>query len=68
MKNILQAVAIIAALALFTLVAIGWSKNEVIECQKWLAESREFPLWYSMDWQQEQCKAHGLELPEGYKP
>jgi len=65
----LQAAAIVGAIVFFTwILSIGWSKNEVVECHKWLAESREFSLWYSTNWQREQCKAHGLELPEGYKP
>jgi len=62
-------IAIIGSSIFFTwILSMVLSKNEIVECNKWLAESREYPLWYSTDWQREQCKAHGLELPEGYKP
>ena len=62
-------IAIIGSSIFFTwILSMVLSKNEIVECNKWLAESREYPLWDATDWQREQCKAHGLELPEGYKP
>lgn len=67
MRRALEGLAIVAAIAgLGYALAIGWSKNEVVECEKWLAESSQFAGWYSTDWQREQCKAYGYTLPEGY--
>jgi hypothetical protein len=42
----------------------GIDKSEKAECLKWRQEASEFPLWYSADWQREQCKAQGLPLPK----
>ena len=67
MRTLLQAIAIIGALVLFTwIISIGWSKNEIVECNQWLDESSQFKsAWYSTNWQREQCEAHGITLPEG---
>lgn len=66
MLKLIQSAAVIGAVALFIWgLAVGWDKNEIVECNRWLDESSQFVGWYSTNWQREQCKAHGITLPVG---
>lgn len=58
-------VAVIALLAvLFFSLKVGLEKTERNECLKWRQEAREYPLWYSTQWQREQCLHYNLPLPK----
>ena len=39
-------------------------KSERLECEKWVQEARDFPLWYATAWQKEQCDTLGVPLQE----
>lgn len=49
---------ILLALGIFE----GMTRHEIKECKKWQAQAREFPTFYLIGWQTEQCKAHGIEI------
>jgi len=55
--------SLILAVSFFSLLKIGLERQERAECIKWQAEAREFPLWFSPEWQRAQCRAHNLPLP-----
>lgn len=37
-------------------------KTEVVECQKWQQQAKEFSLFYVTSWQDQQCRAHGIVI------
>lgn len=52
-------------LLLFTLgwiLITGLYNNEVVECLKWQTQEANYPLFYSTQWQKEQCHEHNIEL------
>lgn len=49
-------------LGLLWIFKIGIEKNEKVECAQWKEQSEEYPLYYTTDWQKEQCKQFGLEF------
>lgn len=36
--------------------------NEVIECTQWNREAKHYPGYYLTQWQDEQCKYHGIVI------
>lgn len=54
----------VVCVSFFLAVNKGLGNSERIECEKWQKQADEFPGWYSLDWQREQCKAHGITLPK----
>lgn len=39
---------------------IGESRNEVVECLTWQQQAKEYPGFYLLEWQREQCDAHRI--------
>lgn len=62
MKIILIAVITILSILFFGAISVGIEKNEIKECHEWLAQSKEYRLYYFTDWQIEQCASHNIEL------
>jgi len=63
MINILKFVGILGAVALFIwAMETGFDKNEEVECLKWQSESTQYANYYLTHWQDEQCRAHGIEI------
>jgi hypothetical protein len=40
----------------------GLEKHEIIECNKWAEQSRQYELWYATDWQKSQCSHYGITV------
>ena len=38
------------------------SKNERIECQKWQKQAKEYPAYYLVKWQYDQCLTYGINI------
>jgi len=38
------------------------SKEERMECLQWSQQAQDYELYYSLQWQKDQCKAQGMEL------
>jgi len=68
MRTLLHAAGIAVLLgAVLYVLAVAVDKEELAECAKWQEQAREYVGWYSTNWQREQCRAHGIELPERYQ-
>lgn len=51
------------AVALFAwTVIIGINRNEIMECQIWSTQAKEYPNFYLADWQAKQCASHGITV------
>ena len=57
----LIAAGAIAALLFYGAVA-GMYRSEVVECLKWQREAEQYREYYLLEWQQQQCAAHGIEV------
>jgi len=55
-------VILLAFVLLFRGVEMGVEKAETQECQKWIAQSKEYALWQWADWQKAQCEHYGYEI------
>jgi hypothetical protein len=65
MKTILSIIGIIGSVMIMTWAwNSGLNESERLECLKWRKEAVEYPLWHSTEWQREQCRVHGLQLPK----
>lgn len=62
-KMLAVAFFIALAVAFFFALKTGIERSEKAECEKWLGWSAEYPLYYSTDWQLEQCEHYGIKLP-----
>jgi len=40
----------------------GVKNGEKAECESWAAQAKEYPLFFSADWQKEQCQTYGIAL------
>ena len=40
----------------------GLKRIELVECQQWAKDSKNYATWYSKDWQVEQCSSFGIQL------
>lgn len=38
----------------------GMSKQEIVDCNLWVAQSQEFRSFFITKWQDDQCRAHGI--------
>lgn len=68
MKNITQKLFAILffiaiAVAFFFALKMGVDRSEQAECIQWREQAAEYPLWYSTQWQREQCEHWKLPLP-----
>ena len=56
----------VALFVSFVYVAsFGINKAERVECEKLRQQAEDFPLiFFSTDWQRQQCEYHGLPLPK----
>ena len=41
---------------LFVIFGYGWDRHERHECLKWKQQEQDYSLFYSTDWQKEQCQ------------
>ncbi len=39
---------------------IGFDRQEAVECQTWSEQASEYPGFFLLKWQDEQCRAHGI--------
>lgn len=49
-------------LCFFLVVYLVVDKQEIEECKKWQVQASEYADYYTLRWQVEQCKAHGITL------
>ena len=62
--KVLQAI-IISTFVLFILAALmlmGVKNEEKVSCHKWQTQATEYPGFYLLEWQKEQCDAHGIQI------
>ena len=58
----LSLLAVGAVIAIGAAVAIGVERIERAEWLKWREQAREYPAWYSTEWQRAQCEARGAPV------
>lgn len=58
------AVLIVAAVGalVWAVVTAGIDRSEVMSCNTWKSQSTEYPGFYLLKWQKEQCDAHGIAI------
>ena len=49
----------------FFVLRFSVEKTERAECIRWEEESRAYSLYFTTDWQREQCNHYGITLPKG---
>lgn len=52
----------VIALLFFSVFLIGSDRNEIVECNKWQQQAKEYPNFYLTKWQDDQCKAHDIVI------
>lgn len=40
----------------------GMDRQEIVECNTWDAQSREYTQFFLAKWQDAQCRAHGIVI------
>jgi len=53
----------VAIMGGFYLLQVVTYRIERKECLEWQIQAREYPLWYSQNWQRAQCNTLGMPLP-----
>jgi hypothetical protein len=69
MNNIIEKILavifiVFIGFALFSALKVGIERSETNECHRWRVWAQKFPLYYSAQWQLEQCQARGVPLPK----
>lgn len=41
---------------------LGMNKSERVDCLKWQDQAKEYPTFYLLQWQADQCKAHNIDV------
>lgn len=60
--------AFVAIITLMICGAIeGVKRQEIKECNQWQEQADTYPGFYLLDWQKEQCQAHGIEINFTFK-
>lgn len=54
--------AIILVISCSVVIFKGFDKSEIIECKEWNQDATKYSQYYVVQWQVDQCKAHGIEL------
>ena len=61
--TILIGIAVILILiGAIVLAAINGGDPEEAECLKWQSEAKHFEGYYLLQWQADQCQAHGIQI------
>lgn len=59
-KLILIFICLVIFIGVVHFLNIGLRKQEQVECLKWKEQSEEYPLFYVLPWQREQCEYHSI--------
>jgi hypothetical protein len=66
MKILLTILITIVIILIFVSVLIatseGLKRHEKVECLEWQRQAEEYPLFWSADWQKEQCLNYSIIL------
>ena len=54
--------AFVLFVAFLFILNMGMNKNEVVECLKWQNQASEYPSFYLLQWQRDQCEAHNISI------
>lgn len=62
--NKLSSILLVVLLILFfsLLLHIGFRKHEKVECLQWKILEANYPLFYTNEWQREQCNPFQIEF------
>ncbi len=59
---VIPAMAIGLFYGLFHLINAGVKLHEISECLTWEKHAEEYQLFYLTEWQDQQCRHHGIEI------
>lgn len=63
MKNIISITLFLIAVGLLlSLVKTAVDKEEIGECQSWQEQAAQYQGFYVVQWQADQCAAHGITI------
>ncbi len=60
MSNLL--LCVLGAILFVFVLNIGMSRSEVVDCLKWQQQAEDYPAFYLLKWQAEQCQAHNIDI------
>lgn len=61
MKNITAGLGVVVVVLLLVgAFVVGESRTEIVECNTWAAQAKEFKNFYLTHWQADQCAAHNI--------
>jgi hypothetical protein len=52
--------AVMTIVGSLSMLTIGFDKTEVVECNTWKQQAKEYPNFYMLQWQRDQCDAHNI--------
>jgi len=55
-KLIAILICLVVYVLFFFLMNYGLHKHEQMECEIWATQSQNYPLYYFVDWQRQQCQ------------
>ncbi len=65
-KNCFTVITWLSALVVVFVLSVtifnALDRSEVVECRKWRSEARSYPEYYILDWQNQQCLAHNIQI------
>jgi len=71
MKKILLTIAsiivvwilgILLIFAIFKMFSYGFEIYEIRECVKWQEQAKEYPEFFSVEWQKDQCSQYDIKI------
>jgi hypothetical protein len=64
MNNAIGGALILVAgmVAVGAMVIIGMDRQEAVECDGWQQQAQQYPSFYLLKWQKEQCDANGIVI------
>lgn len=63
MKTIINTLLVITLIIVIAFIAnLGFSKEEIVECNKLQAQAEEYPNFYITNWQADMCASHQISI------
>jgi hypothetical protein len=60
MEIFFKSLLFVFIVSLVGIAVTSFDRMEVVECAKWEKQSKEYNNFYLLEWQDQQCKAHGI--------
>lgn len=63
MKTIINIIAVVIVIFAVAFIAnLGFSKEEIVECNKLQVQAEQYPNFYITNWQADMCASHQISI------